>query len=130
MSGGSRQSGILLLVLKYKCCCQYYVRRIPTVRDPPVSPELYQYSYQYYMYVWRIRTPALALHLHSPQNDFRYEKDVGMGLLECLYNMFCLHTAIPTPRCRGFRHSHPYIPLHFWKMFFILVHVHFRVTLQ
>ena len=53
MSGGSRQSGILLLVLNYRCSCQYHVRRILTVRDPPASPELYQYSFQYYMYVWR-----------------------------------------------------------------------------
>ena len=30
-----------------------------------------------------------------------------------LYNMSCLHTAIPTPSFCGFWHSHPYIPLHF-----------------
>ena len=37
---GSQQSEILLLVLNYYCSCQYSVRRIPTVRNPPVSPEL------------------------------------------------------------------------------------------
>ena len=37
---GSQQSEILLLVLNYYCSCQYYVRRIPTVRNPPVGPEL------------------------------------------------------------------------------------------
>ena len=33
-------------------------------------------------------------------------------------NLSCLYTAIPIP---DFWHCHPYIPLHFLKMFFILV---------
>ena len=53
------------------------------------------------------------------------KKDVGMGLLVYLYNWFCLYTAIPTPSFCGFWHCHPYIPQHFWKMFFILVCVPF-----
>ena len=49
------------------------------------------------------------------------KKDVGMGLLVLsLYNMSCLHTAIPTPSFCGFWHGHPYIPLHFLKMFLYL----------
>ena len=36
--------------------------------------------------------------------------------------MSCLHTAIPTPSFCSFWHGHPYIPIHFLKMFFILVH--------
>ena len=35
--------------------------------------------------------------------------------------MSCLHTAIPTPSFCSFWHSHPYTPIHFLKMFFILV---------
>ena len=35
--------------------------------------------------------------------------------------MSCLHTAIPTPSFCSFWHGHPYIPIHFLKMFFILV---------
>ncbi len=35
--------------------------------------------------------------------------------------MCCLHTAIHITSLCGFRHCHPNIPLHFWKMFFILV---------
>ena len=38
-----------------------------------------------------------------------------------LYNMSCLHTAIPTRSFCGFWHGHPYIPLHFLKMFSVLV---------
>ena len=50
------------------------------------------------------------------------KKDVGMGLLVLsLYNMSCLHTAIPTPSFCGFWHGHPYIPLHFLKMFLYFV---------
>ena len=37
-SGGSRQSGILLSVPLWQYTSQHCVRRIPTVRDPPVSP--------------------------------------------------------------------------------------------
>ena len=33
--------------------------------------------------------------------------------------MSCLHTAIPTPSFCSFWHGHPYIPIHFLKMFFI-----------
>ena len=58
------------------------------------------------------------------------KKDVGMGLfVYCLYALSFLHTAIPTPSFCGFWHCHPYIPLHFWKMFFILVCVHFCCTI-
>ena len=32
-------------------------------------------------------------------------------------------TAIPISSFCGYWHCHPYIPLHFWNMFFILVHV-------
>ena len=50
------------------------------------------------------------------------KKDVGMGLVVySLYNMSFLHTAIPTPSFCSFWHGHPYIPIHFLKMFFILV---------
>ena len=38
VSGGSRQSGILLLVPSWQYTSQNCVRRIPTVRDPPVGP--------------------------------------------------------------------------------------------
>ena len=34
--------------------------------------------------------------------------------------MSSLHTAIPTPSFCSFWHGHPYIPIHFLKMFFIL----------
>ena len=33
----------------------------------------------------------------------------------------CLHTAIHISSLCGFWHCHPYIPIHFWKMFFKLV---------
>ena len=29
---------------------------------------------------------------------------------------------VSTPSCCGFWHGHPYIPVHFWKMFYLLVH--------
>ena len=32
----------------------------------------------------------------------------------------CLHSAIHISSLCGFWHCHPYIPIHFWKMFFIL----------
>ena len=52
------------------------------------------------------------------------KKDVGMGLLVLsLYNMSCLHTAIPTPSFCGFWHGHPYIPLHFLKMFLYFMYI-------
>ena len=35
--------------------------------------------------------------------------------------MSSLHTAIPTPSFCSFWHGHPYIPIHFLKMFYILV---------
>ena len=35
--------------------------------------------------------------------------------------MSSLHTAIPTPSFCSFWHGHPYIPIHFLKMFFILL---------
>ena len=35
--------------------------------------------------------------------------------------MSSLHTAISTPSFCSFGHGHPYIPIHFLKMFFILV---------
>ena len=38
VSGRSRQSGILLSVPSWQYTSQNCVRRIPTVRDPPVSP--------------------------------------------------------------------------------------------
>ena len=38
VSGGSRQSRILLSVPSWQYTSQNCVRRIPTVRDPPVSP--------------------------------------------------------------------------------------------
>ena len=28
---------------------------------------------------------------------------------------------VSTPSCCGFWHCHPYIPVHFWKMFYLLV---------
>ena len=31
---------------------------------------------------------------------------------------------VSTPSCCGFWHCHPYIPVHFWKMFYLRVHVH------
>ena len=34
--------------------------------------------------------------------------------------MSSLHAAIPTPSFCSFWHGHPYIPIHFLKMFFIL----------
>ena len=40
--------------------------------------------------------------------------------------MSCLHTAIPTPSFCSFWHGHPYIPIHFLKMFFILVNIQER----
>ena len=40
VSGGSRQSGILLSVPSWQYTSQNCVRRIPTVRDPPVSPTM------------------------------------------------------------------------------------------
>ena len=43
------------------------------------------------------------------------------------YNLSCLYTAIHTPSFCGFRHCHPYIPLHFWKMFFILVYIYIYI---
>ena len=36
--------------------------------------------------------------------------------------MSSLHTAIPTPSFCSFWHGHPYIPIHFLKMFFILLY--------
>ena len=36
--------------------------------------------------------------------------------------MSSLHTAIPTPSFYSFWHGHPYIPIHFLKMFYILVY--------
>ena len=36
--------------------------------------------------------------------------------------MSSLHIAIPTPSFCSFWHGHPYIPIHFLKMFFILVY--------
>ena len=36
-------------------------------------------------------------------------------------HLCCLHTAIHISSLCGFWHCHPYIPIHFWKMFFILV---------
>ena len=39
--------------------------------------------------------------------------------------MSSLHTAIPTPSFCSFWHSHPYIPIHFLKMFYILyIHIY------
>ena len=37
--------------------------------------------------------------------------------------MSSLHTAIPTPSFCSFWHGHPYIPIHFLKMFFILYYM-------
>ena len=37
--------------------------------------------------------------------------------------MSSLHTAIPTSSFCSFWHGHPYIPIHFLKMFFILVYI-------
>ena len=80
-------------------------------------------------------TPSLYILLHGidvPRiliakltEQFQVKKDVGMGLLvESFYNMSCLYTAISTPSFCGFWHCHPYIPLHFWRMFFILTNTH------
>ena len=30
---------------------------------------------------------------------------------------------VSTPSCCGFWHCHPYIPVHFWKMFYLLVYL-------
>ena len=43
-------------------------------------------------------------------------------------HLCCLHTAIHISSLCGFWHCHPYIPIHFWKMFFILVCVRFCCT--
>ena len=77
--------------------------------------------------------------LLSAQSSFQYsdnkalidtrsilKNDVGMGLL-CSH-LCCLHTAIHISSLCGFWHCHPYIPIHFWKMFFILVCVPFCCT--
>ena len=36
---------------------------------------------------------------------------------------------VSTPSCCGFWHCHPYIPVHFWKMFYLLVCVIFCCTI-
>ena len=41
--------------------------------------------------------------------------------------MSSLHTAIPTPSFCSFWHGHPYIPIHFLKMFYILVHIYIQL---
>ena len=64
------------------------------------------------------------------------KRNVG-GYL-CIYNNYslcitcfaCMHTDIHTPSCCGFWHSHPDIPLHFWKMFFILLHYTTSIIMQ
>ena len=53
---------------------------------------------------------------------------LAMRLLQasmCSYNLSCLYTTILTPSFCGIWHCHPYIPLHFWKMFFILGYIPF-----
>ena len=53
---------------------------------------------------------------HNSRNMSRTKKNVGMGLfVQCLYAL-CLHLV----SYRGFWHCHPYIPVHFWKMFYLL----------
>ena len=48
-----------------------------------------------------------------------------MGLLvQSSYAPTCLHTAIHISGWCDFWHCHPYILLHFWKMFCVLVCVH------
>ena len=44
------------------------------------------------------------------------KNDVGMGLLVGTWGYLGIHIS---SLC-GFWHCHPYIPIHFWKMFFIL----------
>ena len=36
---------------------------------------------------------------------------------------------VSTPSCSGFWHCHPYMPVHFWKMFYLLVCVTFCCTI-
>ena len=42
----------------------------------------------------------------------------------CRDGVFCAVFVCPvsTPSCCGFWHCHPYIPVHFWKMFYLLVY--------
>ena len=42
------------------------------------------------------------------------------GWIYLCSHLCCLHTAIHISSLCGFWHCHPYIPIHFWKMFFIL----------
>ena len=34
---------------------------------------------------------------------------------------------VSTPSCCGFWHCHPYIPVHFWKMFYLLVYIYIYI---
>ena len=43
----------------------------------------------------------------------------------CRDGVICAVFVCPlsTPSCCGFWHCHPYIPVHFWKMFYLLVNI-------
>ena len=44
----------------------------------------------------------------------------------CRDGVICAVFVCPVsiPSCCGFWHCHPYIPVHFWKMFYLLVYIH------
>ena len=55
---------------------------------------------------------------HSQERCHLQKKDVGMGLfVQCLYAL-SLHLVSVV-----FCHCHPYIPVHFWKIFYLLVYI-------
>ena len=58
----------------------------------------------------------------------KYKKMYGWGYL--CSPLCCLHTAIHIPSLCSFWHCHPYIPIHFWKMFFILVAINKNTTIH
>ena len=58
----------------------------------------------------------------------KYKKMYGWGYL-CSH-LCCLHTVIHISSLCGFWDCHPYIPIHFWRMFFILVAIDKNTTIH
>ena len=66
--------------------------------------------------------------LLSAQSCFQYSDNKARYTLYLCSHLCCLHTAIHISSLCGFWHCHPYIPIHFWRMFLILVCVPFCCT--
>jgi len=54
-----------------------------------------------------------------------YQKRCGDGVICAVF--LC---PVSTPSFCGFWHCHPYIPIHFWKMFFLLVYIKYKKHFQ